>query len=94
MAYSKKSDETAHRLQYETTPGSTDVVISRVNDSLDDIDLGGQIARDLKANSLLAHLRCVPDSHVFLLAWTSARCAEPVRYMVIVHIKYQSRSRF
>ena len=34
---------------------------------LDDVDLGRQVARDLKANFLLTNLRLVPDLHNVLL---------------------------
>jgi hypothetical protein len=44
---------------------------------LDDVDLGRQIARDFKANGLLAHLRCVPDSHIVSSFRTGTSCADP-----------------
>lgn len=47
---------------------------------LEDGDLSWQIARDLEPNGLLAHLRCVPDSHVVSLFSDRRSCANPYRH--------------
>lgn len=73
------------------TPATRTVPIVETT-PLNDVDLGGQIARDLKANGLLTHLRCVPDFHVFSLFGASACCAD-LYHIVIPHLKRQSRSR-
>lgn len=60
---------------------------------LDDVDLGGQIARNLKTYCLLMNLRLIPDFHRILLRLERRFAPIAIKDVSNIHLKRQSSLR-